>query len=424
MNSLEAATLRYEQALIGTALGSPRDASSVTDVRPQDMSIRSHLCLWTAVIELDRRNALTAQAVVEHLHATGEILTLGNDAGEGEITGEMYIEELLSRRSAPSIRDYADRVVGFSMKRQLRDLSYLWALDTESDATDIQELLDRAEEQLYSLRRNKNNSGVDIGDLLSGFEVRMDDWRAGKVKPAFSFTLPGLKRLIPFLEPSDFMLIAGRPGEGKSSVLRYEAFEASQRGTKIAIFNLENSEVEYARYLIAHVTGIDTWKLRDPNLLSPEELAQARAAIRALRSLPLRVISLGAPTVYEIVRTARQLVAEGFQVIMVDYIQLIKNGIENEVQDISMSSSLLRGFALKYNVPMIVASQLNRDITKRENGSRPKLADLRGSGSLEQDAVIAAFTNLVEVDEAFLRRFPQNLEPDGNVIARMVPISL
>jgi replicative DNA helicase len=414
---------RWEQALIGTAIAFPTEASSVSDVRPQDMAFATHQALWTIITDLERAGRLSYQAVVEKLHAANQMENIGADVEDGDITGELYLQELLSRRAAPSIREFADNVVNAAIKRELHSLAHLWALDTESE-TEAADLLDRVEEQIYQLRRNRVDTGRDMGDLLAEYERVMDDWRADRITPAFTFVTPGLGRIIPFLENTDFMLIAGRPGEGKSSIIRNEAFEAAQRGKKVVIFNLENSEIEYARYLVAHVTGIDTWKLRQPKLMTEEEAARAREAVHLLKSIPLRVVSLGAPSVFEIVRIARKLVAQGYEVVFVDYIQLIKNGIENEVQDISMSSSLLRGFALKYHVPVIAAAQLNRDLTKRAAGSAPQLSDLRGSGSLEQDAVIVVFTSLVDMTEAELRRFPQNQNTDGSITVRAVKCRL
>ena len=412
---------RMEQALIGTALGFPTDVYAVTDVRPQDMAYVSHQCLWTIILDLERRNALSYQGVVEQLHALNRLLDLGADVEDGSLTGEQYLEELLSRRAQPSIRDFADKVVGGSIKRQLKGMAQLLSLDADSEA-EADELLDKAEEALYQLRRNQVDSGREMGDLLADYEKVMDDWRADRVVPAFTFTTPGLGSLIPYLEPTDFILIAGRPGEGKSSLIRAEAFRAAMNCKKIVIFNLENSEIEYARYLIAHVTGIDTYKLRKPKEMTPQEVGRVREAVQLLKSLPIRVVSMGAPTVMEIIRTARKLVSQGYEVIFVDYIQLIKNGIENEVQDISMSSSLLRGFALKYRVPVIAAAQLNRELTKRTQGAEPQLSDLRGSGSLEQDAVIVIFTALLDLEEQQLRQFPQNILPDGRFVVRAAPM--
>jgi replicative DNA helicase len=412
---------RWEQALIGTALAHNTEASQVTDVRPQDMECRSHQIIWTNVIDLDRGHRLSFQAVVEKLIAQGELSNIGADVDGGEIVGEMYLEELLSRRAQESIREFADQVIGSSVKREMKILGHLIALDADSDA-DIADLLDQTEEKIYALRRKSVDTGADIGQLLGNFETHMDAWRRGEVKPAFTFHTPGLSRIIPFLEDTDFALICGRPGEGKSSILRNEAFEAAKEGKKVVIFNLENSEMEYARYLVAHACGIDTWKLRQPDKMSAEEVAQAREAVRTLKSLPLRIVSLGAPSVYEIIRIMRKLLLEGFEIMMVDYLQLIKNGIENEVQDLTMTSSLLRGFSLKHHVPNISAAQLNREIVKRAAGAKPQLSDLRGSGSLEQDALIVAFNMLVEMTEQQLRNFPQNVNPDGSFTLRAVPL--
>lgn len=412
---------RWEQALIGTTLAHPTEAGNVTDVRPQDFSCKSHVNLWTIIVELERGGRLSYQAVVEKLHERRELEDIGADVDGGEIVGEMYLEEMMSRRAPESIREFADNVVGASIKREMKILGSLIALDAESEK-DVDELIDAVEEKVYALRRKTVDTGADIGELLGNFETRMDDWRAGKISPAFTFYTPGLSRLIPFLEDTDFMLIAGRPGEGKSSVLRNEAFKAAQHGKKVVIFNLENSEAEYARYLVAHVAGIDTWKLRQPDKMTDQEVQQARDAVRKLKSLPLRVVSLGAPSVYEIIRIMRKLLLEGYEVALVDYIQLVKNGIENEVQDITMTSTLLRGFALRHHVPVIAAAQLNREIVKRANGAKPQLSDLRGSGSLEQDAVIVVFNALVECDERVLQQFQQNVVENGQLIVRAVPM--
>jgi replicative DNA helicase len=413
---------RWEQALIGTALAHPIEASNVTDVRPQDMAVRSHQVLWSAVIDLDRGHRLSYQAIVEKLISIGELENIGADVEGGEVTGERYLEELLTRRAPESIREFADQVIGASVKREMKILGSLIALDADS-AADIDDLLDQIEERVYALRRKSVETGSDMGEILGRFESRMDAWLRGEITPVFTFKTPGLGRLIPFLEDTDFMLFAGRPGEGKSSVLRNEAFQAAMTGRKVVIFNLENNEMEYANYLVAHVSGIDTWKLRQPTLMTPGEVGRARAAVKQLRSMPLRIVSLGAPSVYEIIRIARKLLLEGFEIFMVDYIQLIKNGIENEVQDITMTSSILRGFALKHHVPVIAAAQLNREIVKRALGAKPQLSDLRGSGSLEQDAVIVAFNVLLDTEEQVLRQFPQNMR-DGAFTVRAVPMRI
>jgi replicative DNA helicase len=418
---------RWEKCLIGSVIGYPTEAGSATDVQVEDMAFVSHQNIWQVVLDLERTGGLSYQAVVEQLRANRQLENVGRDVDDGDITGELYIQELLSLRARESVRKFADAVIDASTKRQLRSLSHLWALDAESE-TEIGSLLDHVEQQIYQLRRNRVETGSNIGDVLRTFVSNIDGWLNGEIKPAFTFRTPGLPRIIPFLEPTDFMLIAGRPGEGKSSVLRAEAFEAAKAGKKVAIFNLENDELEYARYLIAYDTGIDTAKLRKPTDMMADEIARAKAAAERLRQMMgtnLKIISLGSPTVYDITRIARKLVTtEGYEVVFVDYIQLIKNGIENEVQDISMSSALLRGFALKYRVPVIAAAQLNRDLARRAVGSEPQLPDLRGSGSLEQDAVIVAFISLESMTDQEIRALEQNRDPNGEYTVRAVFVRL
>src|SRR5687767_11542645 len=130
---------RWEQALIGTALAHPIEASTVTDVRPQDMAIRSLQVLWTNIIDLDRGHRLSYQAVVEKLISQHEMENIGADVEGGDITGERYLQDILSRRSPESIREYAEQVIGSSVKRDMKIMGSLMALDADS-AKDVDEL--------------------------------------------------------------------------------------------------------------------------------------------------------------------------------------------------------------------------------------------------------------------------------------------
>lgn len=412
---------RWEQCLIGTVLVNPLSMADVTHVQPEDMSSRSHMQIWRHAIELERESRFSYRAVVERLRAANELREIGIDIGDGELDAEAYLIQIMKDQSPASVMEWADNVVGASVKRHIKSFAALASLDAESQAS-ADEILDSIEMRLYEMRRSHVDTGAAIGDVLAKYEEVVEGWRNGTYTPAFIFSTPGLARIIPFLEGGDFMLIAGRPGEGKSSILRFEAFKAALAGKRVVIFNLENGEIEYARYLIAQVTGIDTTKLRQPSLLTPVEVTHVKDAVKRLKALPLRIVTLGAPTVFEVIRIARKLLTQGFEIFMLDYIQLMKNGVENEVQDISISSVMLRGFALKHNVPVIAAAQLNREVTKR-TGGKPQLSDLRGSGSLEQDALIVAFTSLLDATEEELRRFPQNMAT-GEFIPRAVPARL
>jgi replicative DNA helicase len=135
-------------------------------------------------------------------------------------------------------------------------------------------------------------------------------------------------------------------------------------------------------------------------------------ASRMLSSLPLFIITLGAPKVSEIISIASsRITREGTKRIAVDYLQLINNGNENRVQDVSQTSGGLRGIALRYHVPVIAASQMSRDIVRRGEDAEPQLSDLRESGSIEQDATMVLFPINVwrNPSERDLMRYPENV---------------
>ena len=204
--------------------------------------------------------------------------------------------------------------------------------------------------------------------------------------------------------------------------MRAEHYNLSvERGIPSAIINMENDPIEYARYMISLDTGIDSRSLKDPRLLGQAEVEVIKASIRRIASKPLKIVTMAAPSVSEISRTARKLVQEmNIELLGVDYVQLARNGLERRVDDIAVTTAGLRAFALGAGVPVLAASQLSRSIETRNNGdSDPMLSDLRESGSLEQDATIVAFLrpHWRNPTEQQLRAFPENVVR-GQVLER------
>ena len=158
-------------------------------------------------------------------------------------------------------------------------------------------------------------------------------------------------------------------------------------------------------------------------------MERVRASAKDVARLPIKIVTLGNPSVAEIERIARS-VAKSFppRFITVDYIQLVRNGIDNRVNDVSLTSGVLRSMAMKdkFNVPVFAASQLSRDIVRRGVNAKPDLADLRDSGSLEQDATMVIFPRDVwnNPDAKKLAIFKENIDENGRVKlqARAVPV--
>ena len=295
-----------------------------------------------------------------------------------------------------------------------RRAAALIAITAEEENATADEVLDYAERQIMQLRRTRMNEGVSIGDILSLFITRLDGMLAGTVQPAWTPSVTAVKNVVDFLEGTDFFVVGGRPGEGKSSYLRVEHHDLSIRNNvPSAIINMENDPIEYARYMIALDTGLDSRKLKNPALLTRQELEMVKAAAQRLATKPLKIVTMGGPSVADITRVARKLVQEmGIKLLGVDYLQLVKNGIEHKVDDVAVTTAGLRAFALNTGIPVLAASQLNRSIEVRNGGSDdPLLSDLRNSGSIEQDATIVAFLrgHWRNPTDQQLRAFPENV---------------
>ena len=414
----------WELAAIGTALTDPERLEDAEDLLPQDFT-RSNRLVWAEISALHRRGALDYRGVVESLRTKGLLDDVGSDITD--ISGTEYLEYCKSYAGI-QMGEYVRNVVDGSIKRQLKETASLIALDanTEAEADDI---LDEAEKRIMGLRRTRKLQGIPISEIIDTFIPHMEGMRTGDIVPSIEPRLQAIKDIIGYYEQSDYIIVAGRPGEGKSSYLRFEAQRLAENGKNVLIFNLENDEIEYARCSVALRTGIDSSKLKMPRLLSRDELSRVRIAAEELKSLPIEVVTLGSPSVSEVTRIARSK-SRSFQqdVVILDYIQLINNGLNNRVQDVTLSSQTMRALAMKdqLNVPVMVAAQLSRAIENRGPGSDPQLSDLRESGSLEQDATVVMFVRPIWTSTPSrqqVTRFPENVDSRGLLrpVHRAVP---
>lgn len=414
----------WELAAIGTALTDPETMDDAEDLLPQDFT-RSNRLVWAEISALHRRGALDFRGVVESLRSKQLLDEVGADITD--ISGLEYLEWCKSY-SGIQMAEYVRNVVDASVKRQLKEAASLIALDANTDS-DADEILDEAERRIMGLRRSRKLGGVPLSEIIDTFMPIMEGMRVGDIVPAIVPQLQAITDIIGYYEKSDYIIVAGRPGEGKSSYLRFETQRLAEMGKNVLMFNLENDELEYARCSVALRTGIDSFKLKQPRLLSRAELERVRTAAEELKSLPIEIVTLGAPSVSEVARVARSK-SRTFKpdIIMLDYIQLINNGLNNRVHDVTMSSQIMRALAMKnqINVPVMCAAQLSRAIESRGPGSNPQLSDLRESGSLEQDATVVIFVRPVWTStppRAQVMQFPENVDERGLMrpVHRAVP---
>jgi replicative DNA helicase len=310
--------------------------------------------------------------------------------------------------------EYAARVLDMGIKRELRKVAALIRAEAEDERIDAQEAMDGAEKRLLGLRRNKSGNGSTMADLISVFNTRLAGLLDGTITPSWVPHLEALRDVVDYADAEDFIVIAARPGDGKTSYLRYEFIHAAMNGIPALIFNLENSALEYAKFAIAMVANIDSDKLKSPRKLSEEDMASYKAAAEYLATKPLYVESLAAPSGIEIERIARSYISQKhIKLIGLDYIQLVKNGKDSKVEDVTETCGIMHSIPMRYGVPLMAAAQLSRNIVHRGENAEPNLADLRESGAIEQDATMVLFPRMVWANptDAQLRTIEQNIIP-------------
>ena len=417
--------MSWQTSLIGTVLADPQTMVEAEILIPSDFS-GSNKIVWAEMLALSQRNVLEARTLIETLRSHDELDGLLSDVGN---SGEAVIAEYLQDRGS-SITEYVSRVLDASVAKNLKRNAALIASEADGNNKTADELMDYAEKMILSLRRNRNMGETTLADLIGIFIPRLDAIRAGTFQPAWTPKITALRNVILFAERSDFIIIAARPAEGKSSLVRFEAMAHAQTGGKVAIFNLENDPIEYARNFIALDTGIDSAKLKDATKLHPEELIQVKESATRISRMPIRIFTTPGAPVSEIRRKGRQTISvDKTDMIIVDYLQLMNNGNENKVEDTTTSSSGLRALALEMQVPVIANSQLSRAIeTRGVENSDPMLSDLRNSGSLEQDGTIITFIRNVwkKPTDAEIRSFPENIDEHGGTrnMLKAVPVRL
>ncbi|MBV9841488.1 MAG: replicative DNA helicase [Sphingomonadaceae bacterium] len=337
------------------------------------------------------------------------------DEAMRQLGGPAYLAQLTGSGAALiGARDFAAQIYELALLRALvgvgRDMVE-GALDT-SDTVDPQGQIEQAEAALYRVAEEGGASGgvKSFGEATKlAIEMAARALNSGGHVSGITTGLDSMNAKMGGMHKSDLIILAGRPGMGKSSLATNIAYNAAMRyvrdkedgidpaksvGAPVAIFNLEMSADQLATRILAEQSGISSENLRMGKISQQEFRNLARAAAE-LESLPLYIDDTPALTIAALRTRARRLKRQrGIGMIIVDYLQLLqgtgKSGDGNRVQEISEISRGLKTLAKELDVPVLALSQLSRAVEQRED-KRPQLSDLRESGSIEQDADIVLF---------------------------------
>lgn len=314
-----------------------------------------------------------------------------------DIGGTSYLAELANFvGSSAHIRRYAKIVSDKATLRRLisaaSNISEL-ALDSSYEA---EEIIDRAEGQIFNLsKESTTNKFTPLEDILEESFERIDSLHKDKSSlRGIPTHFRDLDDMISGLQPSDLIIMAGRPSMGKSTLaLNIGVKTAIKEKVPVGVFSLEMSKEQLVDRLICEEAQVDSWKLRTGNL-SDEDFVKIGQAMGTLSEAPIFLEDTPALSAMEIRAKARRLQAEhNIKLVIVDYLQLIEGGggsDNNRVQQMSDISRSLKALARELDVPVIALSQLSRAVENRDP-QIPRLSDLRESGSIEQDADLVIF---------------------------------
>lgn len=379
-------SLEAEQSVLGSMLIDSRCVNDVIGLlRPDDFYLQANRDIYETVYEMfSYSQVIDPVTVLEKMRERGVF---------DEQNSTNYIKQLmLVTPTAANVKQYAQIVRDKSLQRSLTEAAASINEMVYDGAGSAQDMLEAAEKQIYALRRgNAGDSLEHVGTItLKVFDRLQELAESGSDISGISTGLRDLDKFINGLNKTDFMLLAGRPGMGKTSLGLNIALNVAKKYPKrtVVFFSLEMSKQQLVTRLLSNESFVDNKKLTTGQL-STEEWSRIGIAAHALSQTDLRVDDNPAITVAEMNAKCRRI--EDLSLVVIDYLQLMTSsggrsyGGENRQQVVSDISRSLKIMAKELNVPVLCLSQLSRANESRQD-KRPMLSDLRESGAIEQDA--------------------------------------
>lgn len=386
--------LDIEASLLGSLLIDGENFIKISDqIDAIDFFDPRHQAIFSAMRTLhDRRNQLDILTLSDQLKSMGRLDSIG---------GSSYLTELTNLvPTAAHLEQYAEIVADKAIRRRLISASQDIAVIGFDENKSLQELIEEAETRLFEVSQKHVRQDItSLESILGDSFDRLDDLHRNKGgMRGIPTGLRDLDKLLAGLQRSDLIIIAARPSMGKTALMLNMALDIATKAKQgsILYFSLEMSKEQLVDRLLAAEAGVDAWKLRTGEGLTDRDFEKLSAGMGQLAEAPIFIDDTSGITVSDLRTKARRLHHQHpLAAIMVDYLQLMSGGsrfatTSNRVQEISEISRNLKILARELNVPVVAASQLSRSVESR-NPPIPQLADLRESGSIEQDADIVTF---------------------------------
>lgn len=391
-----------ERATLGAIFRDPRAIEGVAEwLKPEHFGLESHAWVYEAMLAAHaQRTPPDRIAVAQLLERAGRLSGLAG--------GELFLIELMAEvPHAAHIEAHARIVEDTAIRRRIIQAGGAIAAAGYETSRQLEDVATTVEAELSAALagRTRAEKAVKIGAVLSPLAQRLTEAQGRGGLTGLSTGYPDMDALTGGLQPSDLIILAARPGFGKTSLAMCLAYNAALFANRdhtgqitylpnrpVGVFSLEMSREQLTQRLLAMHTGVDMQRLRTGNLRD-DELNLVFAGMGDLNEAPIYLDDTPGLSIRDLQRRARRLHAEtNVSLLLIDYLQLMAGGkaAENRVQEVSEISRGLKALARELNIPVVALSQLSRAVEGRQS-KVPMLSDLRESGSLEQDADIVLF---------------------------------
>ncbi len=378
-----------ERSVLGAILIDPSAVSSVLEIlQPDHFYIEENRLVFAAMLALfEKHQPVDLITITTELKSQGTIEKIG---------GSEYIAQLIEDVPTSAYVDHYARIVkGQYVKRTLIGVASRLVEQSFDDQSDIDTLLNTAESTIFSLSQEYiHRDFIQLRSILSESLGRLEELsKSGTGMRGVPTGFKDLDHRLSGMQASNLLILAARPGVGKTTFALNMALHAAMKERiPVGFFSLEMSKEELVDRLLVGQADIDAWRLKTAQL-SEKDYEQLTDAMGQLSEAPIYIDDTPGISILEMMTKARKLRMEkGLGLLIVDYLQLVTPGkrIESRVQEVSFISQQLKNIARELRVPVVALSQLSRAIEHRGE-KKPQLADLRESGSIEQDADVVMF---------------------------------
>jgi len=400
LQKLPPQNVEAEQVVLGAVLIENDSLNKIVEIlSPGDFYKDSHRRIFSVMLDMfERGEAIDLITLTEALRGKTGVESSGDAS---------YVSYLVSLvPTAANIKNHARIVREKSVLRKLIHTAtdiITQSYDGSAAASGgVEEILDQAEKSIFEITQNKiRDSFIHVRDIVKGsFETIERLYERKEMVTGLPTGFVDLDKMTSGLQPSDLIIVAGRPSMGKTAFcLNIAAHAAIDHGKGVAVFSLEMAREQLVIRMLCSEARVDAHRLRT-GYLSESDWPKLTMAAGRLSEAPIFIDDTAAISVLEMRAKARRLKAEhGLDLIIVDYLQLMRGhaNSDNREQEISTISRSLKALAKELQVPVIALSQLNRAVETRGKDKRPMLADLRESGAIEQDADVIFFIYRDEV---------------------------